>query len=89
MLPSEYHLTFKMRSTTRPTCTNLHAGKVDVLLFFTQAHLLRKQLKTLTTINPLFFIRDIKYSKHNTHEKFVTYSANVSNNLKDERKPIR
>ena len=36
MLPSEYHLpvTFKIRSPTRPACTNLHAGKVYVLLFY-------------------------------------------------------
>ena len=34
MLPSEYHLTFKIRSLTRPACTNLHAGKVYVLLFY-------------------------------------------------------
>ena len=34
MLPSENHLTFKIRSQTRPACTNLHAGKVYVLLFY-------------------------------------------------------
>ena len=26
MLLSEYHLTFKLRSPTRPVCTYLHAG---------------------------------------------------------------
>ena len=34
MLPSEYHLTFKIRSTTRPACTNLDAGKDYVPLFY-------------------------------------------------------
>ena len=34
MLPSDYHLTFKIRSPTQPACTNLHAGKVYVLLFY-------------------------------------------------------
>ena len=33
MLPSEYHLTFKIRSPIRPACTDLHAGKNHVLLF--------------------------------------------------------
>ena len=34
MFPSEYHLMLKIRSPTPPSCTNLHAGKVYVLLFF-------------------------------------------------------
>ena len=34
MLPSEYHLTFKIKSPTRPACIYLHAGKVYVLLFY-------------------------------------------------------
>ena len=34
MLPSEYHLMFKIRSPTRPACTYLHAYKIYVLLFY-------------------------------------------------------
>ena len=37
MLPSEYHLTFKIRPPTQPACTNLHAGKVFVLHFYSDS----------------------------------------------------
>ena len=61
MLPLDYHLTVKIRSPTRPVCTNMHACKVYVFLFYSGSFA-EEVTKTITTINPLFFYRDIKYS---------------------------
>ena len=55
MLPSEYHLTFKIRSPTRPACTNLHAGKVYVLLFYSGSFA-EEVTQTFTTITLFSFI---------------------------------
>ena len=44
--------------------------------------------RKLTTINPLFFYRDIKNSSHNTHGKFVTYSA-IYTELKMKRNDFK
>ena len=60
MLPSEYQLTFKIRSPTRPACSHLHAGKVYVLFY--SDSFAEEVTQKITAINPLFFYRDIKYS---------------------------
>ena len=60
MLPSEYHVIFKIRSPTRPACTNLHAGKVYVLLFYSGSFA-EEVTQTINYHKPSFY-RDIKYS---------------------------
>ena len=62
VLPSEYHLTFKIRSPTRPACPNLHAGKVYVLLFYSSSFAEEVTQNINYHKSSFQFYRDIKYS---------------------------
>ena len=61
MLPSGYHLTFKIRSPTRPACTNLRAGEVYVLFLY-YGSFAEEETQNINDHKPSFLYRDIKYS---------------------------
>ena len=65
---------FRIRSPTRPACTYLHAGTGPCMSFYSGSFA-EEVTQNINYHKPLFFYKDIKYSKHNTHGKFVTNSA--------------
>ena len=76
-------LIFKIWSPTRPACTYLHAGTGPCTSFYSGSF---AEEVTQNINYPPFFYRDIKYSLHNTHGKFVTFSAMCKLQLKRSKK---
>ena len=58
---SEYHLTFKIWSPTRPACTYLLAGTGPCTSFYSGSFA-EEVTENINYINPIFFYKDIKYS---------------------------